>query len=203
MLLIYVWPVQADQRVVPVPQSGSRPSLRLQLLSPPGICSPLQLLFTRSWPQCLHFSHFITITSDSNLLPNWVSNPKPDIQAVRWISSFSLVSVDASGQLTSGRLNALGASSWNLGSRPGEQQCWVTHRHLSSFWELIILDLLEILLIKTRVGFYPWSRCFSRFFSPSEQSSQFPVWSFGEKWLISTLWGHLFGPLPFIESICI
>lgn len=117
-------------------ESSSLSSLSLQWLSPPGICSPLQLLCTRSCPQRLHSSHFITITSDSNLLPNWVSNPEPDMQAIRWISSFSLVSMEASGQLTSGLLNVLGASSWGLGCRPVEQQCWVTHCHLSSCLEI-------------------------------------------------------------------
>lgn len=197
MLLIYVWPVQTDQAAVPVYWSGSRSSLTLQLLSPLGICSPLQLLFTRSWPQCLHFSHFITITSDSNLLPNWVSNPKPDIQAVRWISSFGLVSVEASGQLTSGLLNVLGASAWNLGCRPVEQQCWVKHRNLSSSLELIIPDLLEILLIKNRVGFYPLSCCFSSFFPQSKAASlQSGHLVKKNDWFNSL--GSFFWPFPFI-----
>lgn len=72
---------------LPTQQDSSPSWLCRQSLSPLGICGLLQPLFTRSWPQHIHFSHFITIASDSNLLANWVSSSKPDIQAVRWISS--------------------------------------------------------------------------------------------------------------------
>lgn len=171
----------------------------LQLPRPPGICSRLQLLLTRSWPQRSHFSHFITITSDSNLLPNWVSSPKPDIQAVRWISSSSSVSLEAPGQLTAAYWMSLRLIA-KPRRRPAEPRCWAAHRDLSSCLELIILNLLER-LIKNRAGVYPLPCCFSVFYPPTAQQPA----DGGVIWwnmINPTLWDHSFGPFPFIV-ICV
>ena len=130
---ISAWSREAGPQPLLTPSAISQSSRYLQLLQP---------LFTRSWPQHIHFSHFITVTSDSNLLPNWVSTSAPDIQVVRWISSSAWLAwtLRVSGQWPIKCPLPLCLQP-RLPSR--EWQCGVSHCDLSSCLELIILELLE------------------------------------------------------------